>query len=51
MRAVETLRDEAHRNGNVNWDGGHVILATFVRDTLIVSGQFDAAASVELIAM
>jgi hypothetical protein len=48
IRAVEKLRDEAHRNGNVNWDGGHVILAEFVRDTLIGSGQFDAVATAEI---
>src|SRR5712691_7439306 len=35
VRAVEKLRDEALRNGNVNWSKGHVILAEFVRDTLI----------------
>ncbi len=48
IRAVEKLRDEAHRNGNVNWDDGHIILAEFVRDTLIGSGQFDAIASAEI---
>ena len=48
IRAVEKLRDEANRNGNVNWDDGHVILANFVRDTLIASGQFDAIARAEI---
>jgi hypothetical protein len=42
LRAVEKLRDEAQRNGNVNWDQGHVILARFVRGTLTGSGLFDA---------
>ena len=26
IRAVERLRDEAYRNGNVDWGDGHVIL-------------------------
>jgi hypothetical protein len=42
LRAVEKLRDQAQRNGNINWDRGHVILARFVHDTLIPSGLFDA---------
>lgn len=35
LRACEKLRDEAHRNGNVNWDEGHEILARYLLDTLI----------------
>jgi hypothetical protein len=35
LRAIEKLRDEAHRNGNVNWDFGHEILAKFILDTLL----------------
>ena len=42
LRAVEKLRDQAQRNGNINWDRGHVILAHYVRDTLTSSGLFDA---------
>ena len=34
LRANEKLRDEAHRNGNVNWDEGHAILARYIVDTL-----------------
>jgi len=34
LRANEKLRDEAHRNGNVNWDEGHEILARYIGDTL-----------------
>jgi hypothetical protein len=34
LRANEKLRDEAHRNGNINWDAGHEILARYVRETL-----------------
>jgi hypothetical protein len=28
LRANEKLRDESQRNGNINWDEGHEILAT-----------------------
>jgi len=48
LRAVEKLRDEAQRNGNVNWDDGHKILARFVRTTLIDSGLFDAKQSKDI---
>lgn len=34
LRANEKLRDEAHRNGNVNWDEGHEILARYIVETL-----------------
>jgi hypothetical protein len=37
LRATEKLRDESQRNGNVNWDEGHQILATFLLDTLTAS--------------
>ena len=30
IRAIEKLRDEAQRNGNINWDEGHVILSDFI---------------------
>jgi hypothetical protein len=48
VRAVEKLRDEAQRNGNMNWDDGHEILAAFLRDTLVRSGTFDKAACAEI---
>jgi len=48
VRAVEKLRDEALRNGNVNWSKGHVIVAEFVRDTLIGSGLFDESSVNEI---
>ena len=48
MRAIEKLRDEAQRNGNINWDDGHEILAAYVRDTLIGSGVFAADAEAEI---
>jgi hypothetical protein len=34
LRANEKLRDESQRNGNINWDDGHEILAGFLLDTL-----------------
>ncbi|HEY4209009.1 MAG TPA: ankyrin repeat domain-containing protein [Puia sp.] len=40
LRAVETLRDEAQRNGNSNYRSSHKKMAVFVRDTLIRSGYF-----------
>ena len=42
------LRDQAQRNGNINWDRGHVILARFVLDTLIASRLFDARKRVKI---
>ena len=48
LRAVEKLRDEAKRNGNVNWDEGHAILATFVRDTLVESTSFGPQAQSDI---
>ncbi|OJW58115.1 MAG: hypothetical protein BGO55_22645 [Sphingobacteriales bacterium 50-39] len=43
LRAVETLRDEAQRNGNANYKNTHKKMAVFVRDTLIGSGYFPQA--------
>jgi hypothetical protein len=37
LRAIEKLRDEAMRNGNINWDEGHEILLHFLRSTLLGS--------------
>src|SRR2546428_5133472 len=48
MRAVEKLRDEAERNGNVNWGKNHVLLAEYLRDTPTRSGLFDEAATAEI---
>lgn len=42
IRAVEKLRDEAHRNGNINWDEGHEALAGYLLEHLTSSGAFDA---------
>lgn len=41
LRAVEKLRDEAQRNGNINWDSGHEILVEYIRHKLLGSGLFD----------
>jgi hypothetical protein len=48
IRAIEKLRDEAQRNGNGNWDHGHEILCSYLRDTLCNSGVFDNAAISEI---
>ncbi|MCB0401238.1 MAG: hypothetical protein KDD41_04085 [Flavobacteriales bacterium] len=48
LRAVEKLRDEAQRNGNINWDHGHLILANYIKDTLTNSGCFDLRKNEEI---
>ena len=48
IRAIEKLRDEAQRNGNVNWCKGHVILANYVGNQLVGSGLFDTAGVAEI---
>ena len=48
IRAVEKLRDEAQRNGNVNWGAGYVILSGYIRTQLIGSGIFTGAAACEI---
>jgi hypothetical protein len=48
VRAVEKLRGEAQRNGNVNWRADHVVLARYIRDQLIGSGIFTGAAASEI---
>ena len=35
LRAVEKLRDEAIRNGNMNWDAGFGILLSFLESKLL----------------
>ena len=34
LRALAKLQDEAQRNGNINWDRGHVILAKYILTTI-----------------
>ncbi|SHG40977.1 ankyrin repeat domain-containing protein [Pedobacter caeni] len=41
LRAIEKLRDEAHRNGNINYSASHKLLAQFVMNTLINSELFN----------
>jgi hypothetical protein len=48
IRAVEKLRDEAQRNGNINWDQGYQIFCAFIRDILCNSGEFDDDIIVEI---
>ena len=48
LRANEKLRDESQRNGNINWDQGHEILARFVLETLQSSSDVSAEAKVQL---
>lgn len=45
IRAVEKLRNEALRNGNLNWCGDHVILVGYIRNQLIESGLFAGSAA------
>ncbi|NDV96558.1 hypothetical protein D0T84_16785 [Dysgonomonas sp. 521] len=41
LRIVEKLRDEACRNGNINYSKDHKLMAKFVKDTLIDSDTFE----------
>jgi hypothetical protein len=43
LRAVEKLRSEAIRNGNVNWDRGFRILLGYLRKHLLDRAVFSAA--------
>ena len=48
LRAVEKLRDEAQRNGNLNWGGGHEALVTYLRANLLGSGIVSKTAAQEI---
>lgn len=48
LRAVEKLRDEAQRNGNLNWNDGHQALIAYLQNTLLGSALFDQAAVQEI---
>jgi hypothetical protein len=41
LRAVEKLRDEARRNGNLNWSNGFKILLTYLEVHLTDARVFD----------
>jgi len=34
LRVIAKLQDEAQRNGNANWDKGHVILANYLLEVI-----------------
>jgi hypothetical protein len=48
LRAVEKLRDESQRNGNINWNDSHQALIAYLQDTLLGSALFDQAAALEI---
>lgn len=48
LRAIEKLRDEAHRNGNANWDVGHEILAKYILDTLVTENDVSSKSKLVL---
>ena len=48
LRASEKLRDESCRNGNINWDRGHEILARFILQTLQSSSDVSNEAKSQL---
>jgi hypothetical protein len=45
---VERLRDEAQRNGNINWDTGYEIFIGYLRRHLLSAPQFDRTACQEI---
>ena len=48
LRAVEKLRDEAQRNGNINYFDSHLQLAKFIMNTLMDAGLFDKATQAQI---
>ena len=48
LRAAEKLRDESQRNGNINWDGGHDMLAMYILQTLQSSADVPDDAKLQL---
>lgn len=48
LRAIEKLRDEASRNGNINWDNGHEILVSYIETHLGNADCFDEKEKVSL---
>jgi hypothetical protein len=48
LRAVEKLRDESMRNGNINWENGYEILLGFLRKTLLDSSSLSEKARATL---
>ena len=50
LRAIEKLRDEAQRNGNINYGSMHKKLASFVQKILMASPIFEAIQKEEIAA-
>lgn len=48
LRAVEKLRDEARRNGNLNWGSGQEAFIAYLRENLIGSALFGQTAAQEI---
>jgi hypothetical protein len=48
LRAIEKLRDEAQRNGNINYGDSHRRLAEFIVRTLNESGFFDKTEKIKI---
>jgi hypothetical protein len=48
LRAVEKLRDEAQRNGNLNWGSGHEAFIAYLRENLIGSAVIGQTAAQEI---
>jgi len=48
LRANEKLRDESQRNGNINWDEGHEILAHYLLETLTAATVLAEEAKAQL---
>jgi hypothetical protein len=45
LRAMEKLRDEAQRNGNLNWGSGHAAFIAYLRENLIGSAVIGQTAA------
>jgi hypothetical protein len=43
IRVTSRLTDEAHRNGNMNWDDGHELWCDFLEATLLDGDSFSEA--------
>lgn len=50
LRAIEKLRDEAQRNGNINFGAMHKNLGKFIKDILAESKHFDTGQKEEILA-
>lgn len=48
LRCLENLRDEAQRNGNINWGQRHAFKAYFIQKQLIEAKLFSATTSAQI---